>query len=365
VEYREFPQLCLNPGGIMNDKIRWGIIGAGGIALRRTLPILSDITNAEVIAIMDKKSNDMIHISTKYHIPNIYEDENDLLKNPDIDAVYVASPVSFHKDQALKVLSSGKHLLLEKPLGLSLEEAKEIVDFAKTVKVKSGAAMVMRFHDGHRKIKEIIQNGDLGEIVSCRGQLTCWFPEMKDNWRQQKSTAGGGALMDMGIHTIDLLKYLLQDKVSKVAGIVDNKVFHYEVEDSASALLKMQKGATCYIDAYNNIPDDAAHSFLEVYGTKGSVIAKGTIGQESAGSISVFINGSTGGYESLQERDHDKQGILLNYDKYNIYARQLQAFSECILQDTLPEISLDDAYDTMKIIDAIYQSSSTDRFISL
>lgn len=349
----------------MSEKIQWGIIGAGGIAQRRTLPVLSEIANAEVIAIMDKKSNDMIQISTKYHIPNIYENEDDLLRNPDIDAVYIASPVCFHKEQAMKVLAAGKHLLLEKPIGLNLDEAREIADYSKTVSVKSGAAMVMRYHDGHRRIKEMIQNGELGTIVECRGQLTCWFPEMKGNWRQQKNTAGGGALMDMGIHTIDLLKYLLQDKVSKVAGMTENKVFHYEVEDSASALIKMHKGATCYIDAYNNIPDSAAHCLLEVYGTKGSVIADGTIGQDGSGKIRVSAAGQSGEYESQQNREHSPVEDILVYDKYNIYARQLQSFSQCILNDSQPEVSLEDAYDTMKVIDAIYRSSATERFIRL
>lgn len=349
----------------MSKIIRWGIIGAGGIALRRTLPILSEVTNAEVIAIMDKKSNDMIHIATKYYIPNIYENEDDLLRNPDIDAVYVASPVCFHKEQAMKVLSSGKHLLLEKPIGLNAAEAKELAEFSKTVSVKSGTAMVMRFHDGHRKIKELVQNGDLGEIVSCRAQLTCWFPEINGNWRQQKSMAGGGALLDMGIHTIDLLKYILQDNVTKVAGMVDNKVFHYEVEDSASALLKMQKGAACYIDAYNNIPDDAAPCLLEIYGTKGSIIADGTIGQECKGKIRVMIEGSESGYISQQNREQKAFETLLEYEKHNIYAKQLQAFSECILTDSLPEVSLSDSYDTMRIIDAVYRSSEADTFIRL
>lgn len=349
----------------MGKIIKWGIIGACGIAKRRTLPAMAEVNNAKVIAIMDKQSNDMIELSKKYNIPSIYDNEEDLLRNPEVEAVYVASPVSFHKEQAKKVLTAGKHLLIEKPLGLNLAEAKEIIDFYQNTNMKAGVAMAMHFHNGHRKIKDVVQSGDLGQIVSCRAQLTCWFPDMENNWRQIKMMSGGGSLMDMGIHCIDLLSYILNDEVEKVGGFIDTKVFHYEVEDSASIIMKMKNGAVCYVDAYNNIPDEAAKCFLEIYGTKGSVLATGTIGQDGGGIINVTISDQSHGYQSAQQRDGIPSAGMLGFEKCNIYARQIESFSNCILNDTQPETTLWAAYKDMKVIDCAYLAAKEGKIITL
>lgn len=349
----------------MKKIIKWGIIGAGGIAKRRTLPAMAQVGNAEIIAIMDKRMDDMVELSKEYNIQNIYQDEEDLLKNPDVEAVYVASPVCFHKEQAKKVLAAGKHLLLEKPLGLNLEEAKEIVELSQKANVKAGAAMVMRFHDGHRKIKDMVQNGDLGQIVSCRAQLTCWFPDTQNNWRQLKIKSGGGALMDMGIHCIDLLSYILNDEVEQVGGFIDTKTFHYEVEDSASIMMKMKKGAVCYVDNYFNIPDEAAKCLFEIYGTKGSIIANRTIGQDGEGTINVRVSEQPSGYQSTQNRNEIPSEKMLEFEKCNIYAKQIESFSKCILKDTQPEITMETAYKTMEVIDYAYLAAKEEKILTI
>lgn len=349
----------------MKDIVRWGIVGAGGIARRRTIPAINEISNASIQAVMDTNTNGMIDLMKEYDIPDVYGNIDDMLRNADIDAVYIASPVLFHKEQAIKILEAGKHLLIEKPLGIHASAAKEIMECAKTKNVCAGVAMVMRFHDGHQKIKEMIGHKDLGEIVCCRGQLTCWFPPMEGNWRQNPAISGGGALMDMGIHCIDLIKYLMDDRAEKTVGIIENKSFSYPVEDSASFMLKMKKGATCYIDAYFNIPDQAAKCFLEIYGTKGSIIANGTIGQDGCGDIKVYIEQEDKVYESSQVRNKQAEAVTMEFEQVNMYAKQLSEFSECILTGKEPRTTMEDAYDTMKIIDAVYESAKKERVIYL
>lgn len=171
--------------------------------------------------------------------------------------------------------------------------------------------------------------------------------------------------MDMGIHCIDLMKYLMDDRAEKTVGIIENKSFAYAVEDSASFMLKMKKGATCYIDAYFNIPDQAAKCFLEIYGTKGSIIANGTIGQDGCGEIKVCMEEEDKGYESNQIRNQQTEAKTLEFENINMYAKQLNEFSECILKGTEPRTTMEDAYDTMKIIDAVYQSSKEEKMIYL
>ena len=349
----------------MDQVVRWGIIGAGGIARRRTIPALNLISNAQVTAVMDKNEQVLEELREEFGIEYGYTQEAQILENPDVDAVYIASPVAFHKDQARRVLDAGKHLLIEKPVAMDGRETKELSDYAAGKGLCAGVGMLMRFHGGHMRIKELLREGILGDIVSCRAQLTCWFPKMEGNWRQIKAISGGGALMDMGIHCIDLLRYLLDDEVEKVCGMADHRTFDYEVEDSVSAVLRMHKGAACYIDANFNIPDDAAHCPLEIYGTKGSVIASGTIGQDGKGEILLTLSDSDKGYESSQVRSESGGAQKLDFEHVNMYARQLEEFSDCILNSLPPRTSLTDAVKTMRVVDAIYRSSSEERTVYL
>lgn len=346
-------------------KIKWGIIAAGGIARRRTLPAMHLVDNAEIIGIMDSNVALLDEIAKEYQIPYCYDSVEALLENDEIDAVYVASPVCFHKEQAIKTIQAGKHLLLEKPIGLDLGEAKEIMNAADASDRKVGIAMIMRFHQGHREMKQVIANGELGDIVSCRAQLTCWFPDMENNWRQQWKTGGGGALVDMGVHCIDLLRYLLDDDVDRVYGEIGTRTFQYEVDDSADCLLHMKKGASCFVDVHFNIPDEAAHGVLEIYGTKGSFIASGTIGQEGKGNIKITTVDGQGGYNSQQMRDGDGGTRDFMYEFKNPYAQQIMEFSDAILNDGAVSTPMQHALETMQIVDALYQSASEKKVISL
>ncbi|MBU9728341.1 Gfo/Idh/MocA family protein [Diplocloster modestus] len=349
----------------MSGIVRWGIIGAGGIARRRTIPALNLISNARVAAVMDKNGVTLSQLREEYGIENCYQEEEALLGDPEVDAVYIASPVKFHLEQARRVLDAGKHLLIEKPVALDAGEAEELLRYASGKELCTGVGMVMRFHGGHESIRKIVRDGLLGDIVSCRAQLTCWFPKMDGNWRQVKAIAGGGALTDMGIHCIDLMRYLLGDEVEKVCGMVDHKTFDYEVEDSVSAVLRMRKGADCFINANFNIPDEAAHCPLEIYGTKGSVLAYDTIGQDGEGDIFLTVSDSEKGYASSQVRSGTDGGRKLPYEQVNIYARQLEEFSACILEKRPARTTLADACQTMKVVDAIYRSSLEERTVYL
>lgn len=348
----------------MKNKVNWGIIAAGGIARRRTLPAISAVSNATVVGIMDRNKNALEEIAEEYRIQEVYTDEMELLQNSNVEAVYVASPVCFHKEQAIKVLKSGKSLLLEKPLAMNEEDAEEILNVASQENQTAGVAMVMKHHPAHKKMKELISEGAIGDIVSCRAQINCWFPDMEGNWRQKKGTAGGGALEDMGTHCIDILRYLLNDEVEWVFGDIGTKTFQYEVDDSADCILHMKKGATCYIDAHFNIPDEAARGMLEIYGTKGSILARGTIGQDGQGE--VFLNQcSMDEYNSNQIRKESGLGQKVEYQKENIYGVQIEEFSQAVIDKGNVMTSIEDAMNTVKVIDALYKSAEEKKVVYL
>lgn len=343
-------------------KVKWGVIGAAGIADRRTIPGMILAKNAELTAVMEINKELAEKISAKYNVEKAYDNVDDLLSDKEINAVYIASPVIFHKEQAIKAARAKKHLLIEKPVALSTVEGKEVLKICKEEGVLAATGFMMRFHAYHQKMKEIIKDGKLGQVVSCRGQLTCWYPDMPGNWRQQKHSSGGGALMDMGVHCIDLLQYITGSNAKKVAALTGTKTFGYEVEDSASLIFETESGTYCYVDSNFNIPDAAARCRLEIYGTKGSMLAEGTIGQVEGGRLEVVLSDDSLGYDAKQSRV-DVEPVEIKVEFGNLYTKEIESFSTTVLEGGVPEVPVEDALQVQKVVESAYKSSSEGRFI--
>ena len=338
-------------------KIKWGVIGCGGIAMRRTIPGMMLSQNSELFAVMDTSFDVAKKVKEEFGAKNAFDTVESLLAINEIDAVYIASPVFCHKEQAMLAADAKKHILLEKPMGLTVEESKEINDYCKSKGVLLGVGLMMRYSSYHQKIKNLISNGIIGEVVSMRAQLTCWYPKMPGNWRQEKSKSGGGALMDMGIHCIDLLQYISDTKVEKVACFAQNQTFNYSVDDSAALLMKMSNGSTAYVDSNFNIPDNAAKCRLEFYGTKGSILAEGTISQVECGEIKLTLSDSSKGYSAIQNRAGN-DSMFIEVENGNMYEKEISDFSNCIIRNLSPSISGEEAIYVQKVVEKAYIASN-------
>ena len=345
-------------------KIKWGVIGCGGIADRRTLPGMMLADNAELIAVMDANNELAQSAKEKYNAQYAFDNIEELLAIPEIEAVYIASPVAFHAQQTEAAAKAGKHILLEKPMTLTSKESQKLADICEKYNVKIGVGLMMRFHTYHQMMKKLIEDGKLGEIVSMRAQLTCWYPDMPNNWRQKKATGGGGSLMDMGIHCIDLLQYISGLKATEIASMSGTQIFNYEVEDGGSLIARMENGAVAYVDANFNIPDDAAVCKLEIYGTEGSVFAEGTISQVEGGNVRVTICGNQGGYDAAQNRE-PAQSYIMEAELGNMYTKEVEGFGNAILNDTVPPVTAEDAIFVQKLIESAYESNDKKKFIKL
>ena len=337
-------------------KIKWGVIGCGGIADRRTIPGMMLADNAELVAVMDANGEVAEKVREKYNAKFAFDNYEELLAIDEIDAVYIASPVFCHKEQAFAAAKAKKHILLEKPMALTVEESKEIADYCKKEGVKLGVGLMMRFHSYHQAMKKIIAEGKLGDVVSMRGQLTCWYPDIPNNWRQNKALSGGGALMDMGIHCIDLLQYITGLKATEVTGFAGTQTFSYNADDSAAIVMKMENGALAMVDANFNIPDAAAKCKLEIYGTKGSIMAEGTVSQVEGGDVSVLISDDSLGYDAAQNRE-ELVPVKLDVEFGNMYTKEVESFGNAIINDTEPAITAEDAIFVQNIVERAYASS--------
>ena len=191
-----------------------------------------------------------------------------------------------------------------------------------------------------------------------RAQLTCWYPDIPGNWRQNKELSGGGALMDMGIHCIDLLQYISGLKAKAVTGFAGTQTFQYNADDSAAIVMQMENGALAMVDANFNIPDAAAKCKLELYGTKGSIISEGTISQVEGGDVSVLISDDSLAYDAAQNRE-ELIPIKLNATLGNMYTKEVESFGRAVENDTEPAITAADAIYLQNIVEQAYKTSDT------
>lgn len=345
-------------------KVRWGVLGAGGIAQRRTLPGMMLSENAELTAVMEISADNAERLRAKFGAKRAYTSDEALLNDPEIDAVYIASPVALHARQAKLAADCGKHILLEKPLALTAQEAQNVVRHCESRGVKLAAGFMMRYGAHVQAMKQALAEGKIGQLVSCNAQFTCWYPEIPGAWRQRKETSGGGALMDMGVHCIDLIQYITGSRVRQVAAMHDTQTFGYEVEDASTVLLRLENGALCTVQSHFNIPDEAAKWRLECYGTRGRMLGENVIGQEDGGTVDARFIGESRGYNAQQDRQ-EVQGTSFDVEFGNLYAREITSFGDSILNGTPVAVPAQEAVDVQRIIEAAYRSNDEKRMVEL
>lgn len=339
----------------MENKIRWGVIGAGGIADRRTIPGMMLCDNAELVAVMEINQELAEKCRAKWGCKKAYTNEADLLADPEIDAVYIASPVALHAAQAMAAADAGKHILIEKPLALTSAEGQKVVDYCAEKGVKIAAGFMMRFGAYAQAMKAAIAEGKIGRPVSVSSMFSCWYPDIPGSWRQTKAHGGGGSLMDMGVHCIDLIQYVLGSKVCSVTSFCDTLSFRYEVEDSATVLMRLENGAHCVVQSNFNIPDSVPASRLHIFGDGGSLLADGILNQVDGGTLdAIFVRQDA--YDAQQDKKTaERMDIPVEFG--NMYTREIESFSRSLLTGAPPEVPAQDAVDAQRIIEAAYRAS--------
>lgn len=327
--------------------VGWAVIGASGIADRRTIPEgIIPSRASELVAVCGSNKARTEAVARKYGVDLWFTDVDAMLDTPDIQAVYVASPVDLHKQHVLAAASRGLHVLCEKPLALNVRECREIVQACREHGVKLMVAFMMRFHALHQKLLQMVQQGDLGQLVFGRAQLAFWYPEGPGLWRQDYRRSGGGAIMDVGTHCLDLLR-MLMGEVADVAGFVDTMTFQYDVDDRSTLLLRYESGAHGVVDCAFNVASEGSRNRLELYGTSGSALLEGTLGQGSGGEMVVYLPAD------------GRVGEVVKYEPVNTYFAEIEHFVRCIERDETPAITGEDATKVQEIVEAAVACSKT------
>lgn len=346
----------------MGNKIKWGVIGSGGIAQRRTIPegiVLAG--HAQLAAVYDINLEVNKAITQKFKAKAV--DSIQELVDSDIDAVYIASPVNVHLEHAIASARAKKHVFCEKPLGMSVEEAEAMIKICQHEGVYLGTGLMMRFLAQHQAALKLIQEGKLGKPVYGRAQLSCWYPPIEGAWRQNPAVGGGGSLMDMGSHCIDLLEMFF-GPVKSVSCFISNSIHSYKSEDAAIVSLTFKNGALATVDSCFCIPDNSSKNILELYGSKGSILAKGTIGQGASGEMTAFLEGDAGEYDASQVRASG-EGLAINPEPVNTYLAEIEEFSCAILEKREPLNNAEIGLQNQKVITACYVSAKTGKTVEI
>ncbi len=346
----------------MDKKIKWGVIGSGGIARRRTIPEgIIPADHAELAMVYDIDQNVNQEVASEFGA--VAAGSLEQMLSSDIDAVYVASPANMHFKQVEACAKAGKNVLCEKPLGMTMEEAEKMIKICKDAGVTLGTGFMMRFLSQHQAALKLIREGRLGQPVYGRAQLSCWYPPMEGAWRQDPKTGGGGSLMDMGSHCIDLLEMFFGE-LKSVSCFINNNIHSYDSEDSAVVSLMFKNGAMGTVDTYFCIPDNSSKNILELYGSRGSILAKVTIGQGSSGEMTAYLEGEDAGYDAAQERVAG-EGIIIDPEPVNTYESEIEEFSLALLEKREPLNKVEIGIKSQKVLEACYESARTGKVVEL
>lgn len=346
--------------------VKWGVIGCGGIADRRTIPEgFMASPEAEVVIVQDVDEERARGVAEKYGIENWSTREQAVVENEQVEAVYVATPTHLHRQHVLMAAEAGKHVLCEKPLAVNVEQAEEMIEACRRAGVKLGVNFMMRFHACHAWLRRAIEAGDMGKPVLGKAELTCWYPPLPGAFRQDPALGGGGALIDMGNHCLDLLEFLFGQRIARVSCFTANLVQEYASEDTAAVLAEFNDGAVAMVNALFNVPDAAAKNMLMLYGSKGGAWTFGTIGQDSTGEIHVVFERGEREYDAAQVRVEQAAEEVVAPEPVNIYRAHVDRFSQAIAAGDEPPIPGEIGLWSQKVIAACYESARTGRAVEV
>ena len=317
--------------------VRWGLIGAGDIARKRIAPAMLDLPNCELVSISRSKVEFAGSFAAEFGVGKWFGDWREQIADPDIDAVYIATPVFLHAEQTIAAAEAGKNVLCEKPMALSVAECDRMIAACTANNVTLGIAYYRRFYPVIGRIKEIIASGLIGRVTVAQINAFEYFdpaPEHPRHWLLEREKSGGGPMIDFGCHRLEIFTDLF-GPAKRIEGLVSKDTFDREVEDTATALMQFEGGecATLTVTHAAIEPRDS----LDIFGTKGSI------------HIPVLNNGQmtikTGDEETIESYPPDP----------NFHKPLIDDFAEAIIQGREPAVSGEDGRNVARMIEEIYR----------
>ncbi|RJS63139.1 Gfo/Idh/MocA family protein [Priestia filamentosa] len=316
--------------------IRWGILSAANIAYDQLLPALRRSERAEVIAIASRSKGR----AERFNIPNIYKEYDQLLEDPNIDAVYIPLPNALHAEWAIKAAKKGKHILIEKPAALSEAEVKDIQSAVLENDVIFMEAFMYQFHKQHQRVKELLDSDYIGDYVHVKAHFSWMLEDPKDI--RLNPDLGGGALRDVGCYGVHAMSQIIGMKPIKVT-MGGNFHPKYQVDTTSTCIFTDEKGRTAEVTASMELPFIDRY---EIIGPKGSILVNSAFRPDV----------SPDHFGKVVVKDINNQTVLYETYKDDQYLNQIEHFHDCIINNKKPKYSVEDSLKIIHYIEKGYNS---------
>ncbi len=319
------------------SKIRWGVLGVAKIATEKVIPAMQQSDICEISGIASRSAEKSQAAAARLGIPKSYGSYEDLLADPDIDAVYNPLPNHLHVPWSIKALEAGKHVLCEKPIGLSADEGQTLVDAgAQHPQLKLMEAFMYRHHPQWVTAKRLVKEGQIGELRTIQSFFS-YFLDDPDNYRNH-AEMGGGGLMDIGCYSISLSRFIFDAEPDRVSGIVEYDP-KFQTDRLASAMLDFGRGTSSFTCGTQITP----YQRVNIFGTTGRV------------EIEIPFNAPPDRPCKLWHQT--AEGIEeTSFDVCDQYRIQGDLFSEAIQNDTTVPTPISDAVANMRVIEAVVRA---------
>jgi len=319
------------------NKLRWGIIGSANIA-RQVIPAINQSQTGTVTAIASRSHEKAAQTASRLNIPTVYGSYEELLADPDIDAVYIPLPNHLHAEWTVRAAQAGKHVLCEKPLALTAEEASRMVDASREAGVHLAEAFMYRHHPRYAAIRKIIADGGIGEVRAIHGAFTFHNPGDLTNVRH-RAEYGGGALYDVGCYPISAARMILGEMPEAVTCHAFFSEEHDSVDMMMTGLLEFSGGKAMSFDCGMWA---SGRNKLEILGSTGRIEVP-----------SPFVN-QPGHFYVTDEAGRTREHFSGQYNHYSLQADQ---FARVVWGQEAPLYPAEDAVSNMRILEACLMSA--------
>jgi predicted dehydrogenase len=344
----------------MNKKksFGFGIIGAGMISSFHARSV-AELDGAELVAVSGRSRERAEKLAKDFNVP-FYLDYREMLKRDDIDIVNICTPSGMHMEPTLAAAESGKHVIVEKPVEITLERADRMIEACNRAGVKLAVIFQNRFNKGATLLREAVNDGIMGRLVLGDAYVK-WYrnQEYYDSvdWRGTLEGDGGAALINQSIHTIDLLQWIM-GPVESIFGRIGTFTHDIEGEDTGLAILTFKNGAMGVIEGststYPGFPER-----LEIHGEKGTIILEG-------GSVKTWeIEGIEDKPADLVEGPKAVGASSPMAISIDAHKAQIADMIDAVKNDRAPLVDGEEAKKSLQIVRSIYQSSKTGKIVTL
>ena len=327
-------------------KIRWGILSTAKIGREKVIPAMQAGKLCDVVAIASRNKEQGKLVADRLNIPVAYDSYEKLLNDPQIDAVYIPLPNHLHVEWAIKSIKAGKHVLCEKPIGLSLVEAKQLQQAAQqNPELRIMEAFMYRFHPQWQAAKKMVNDGTIGELKTLQSFFS-YYNADPANIRNKKEMGGGG-MMDIGCYCVSLSRFIFGKEPVGVSGNVEYDPV-LETDRSATGMLDFSTGTATFTCSTQLAP----YQRVNILGTKARI------------EIEIPFNAPTDKPTRIWLHTKDSTEEI-GFATANQYTIQGDLFSQAILNNDPVPTPLEDAINNMKVIDAVFKSEKEKKFVAV